>query len=566
AASPSGSPPRRCCSHRRPWAPSRRTRQPRPRSPAGTPTATACCRGRSSTRVGRRRPPSRAGMPASGWSRACVASSGRSTATTTTPSPRASTRTCCWSVVPAPRRRRCPASTPTATAACSSPSTCSWCDAWRRPRARRRRHELRDHSGLAAGDSGTQGRAGRVLGSQQGPGWTRLGRRPRRAGGVHRARRGGNAVRGRHRRAAGAAAAAPADLLLPPVLRRGAARAAADGAVRHPRARSVAGVQRRHVHARVAWPAGRAREPDAEPALHQRPRIRLHLHRLFATRPAAVRVVVRRREAAAARPAAARRGHSITTTRTFQHGDSSMKYRNSLLSLAIVSALAVGSNAFAAQPGADSGADADAVLAAKAAAVARAQALVDGPARKLVHRASADGFTAEVTAVQIDDDGTEHVRFQRTYKGDLPVIGGDFVLHSHNGKVLGASQSLPTSKRPSTSPSYSSKKAIAKAIDEFGMAYSEAPNSRLVLYALTGTPRLAHEVVLRGVRADQTPTEMHYFVDARNGKLLDQWDEVQTARPGRDGGGCASPVAAEGTGHSLTQGTVEIATVECAKG
>ena len=243
-----------------------------------------------------------------------------------------------------------------------------------------------------------------------------------------------------------------------------------------------------------------------------------------------------------------------------------MKYRNSLLSLAIVSALAVGSNAFAAQPGADSGADADAVLAAKAAAVARAQALVEGPARKLVHRASGDGFSAEVAAVQIDDDGTEHVRFKRTYKGDLPVIGGDFVLHSRNGKVLGASQSLPTSKRPSTSPSYSSKKAIAKAIDEFGMAYSEAPNSRLVLYALTGTPRLAHEVVLRGVRADQTPTEMHYFVDARNGKLLDQWDEVQTARPGRDGGGCASPVAAEGTGHSLTQGTVEIATVECAKG
>ncbi|HET7655474.1 MAG TPA: M4 family metallopeptidase, partial [Luteimonas sp.] len=243
-----------------------------------------------------------------------------------------------------------------------------------------------------------------------------------------------------------------------------------------------------------------------------------------------------------------------------------MKYRNSLLSLAIVSALAVGSNAFAAQPGADSGADADAVLAAKAAAVARAQALVDGPARKLVHRASADGFTAEVTAVQIDDDGTEHVRFQRTYKGDLPVIGGDFVLHSRNGKVLDASQTLPTSKRPSTKAAYSSNKAIAKAIAEFGMAYSEAPDSRLVLYALSGTPRLAHEVVLRGTRADQTPTEMHYFVDAKNGKLLDRWDEVQTARPGRDGGGCASPVAADGTGHSLTQGTVDIATVKCAKG
>src|SRR5690606_23813249 len=90
--------------------------------------------------------------------------------------------------------------------------------------------------------------------------------------------------------------------------------------------------------------------------------------------------------------------------------------------------------------------------------------------------------------------------------------------------------------------------------------------SRLVLYALTGTPRLAHEVVLRGVRADQTPTGMHYFVDARNGKLLDQWGAVQPARPGRDARGGAPPVAAAGTAHSLTQGTVEIATVECAKG
>ena len=241
-----------------------------------------------------------------------------------------------------------------------------------------------------------------------------------------------------------------------------------------------------------------------------------------------------------------------------------MKHRTSLLSLAVVSALAVGSTAYAAQPGADTGAGA--VPAAKAAAVARAQALIDGPARKLVHRASADGFSAEAAAVSIDGDGTEHVRFTRTYKGGLPVIGGDFVLHSRNGKVLGASQTLPTTKRPSTKASYSSNKAVAKAISQFGMAYSGAPDSRLVLYALTGTPRLAHEVVLRGTRADQTPTEMHYFIDAKNGKLLDQWDEVQTARPGRDGGGCNSPVAAEGTGHSLTQGTVDIATVKCAKG
>ena len=57
-----------------------------------------------------------------------------------------------------------------------------------------------------------------------------------------------------------------------------------------------------------------------------------------------------------------------------------MKHRTSLLSLAVVSALAVGSTAYAAQPGADTGAGA--VPAAKAAAVARAQALI-GALRKL---------------------------------------------------------------------------------------------------------------------------------------------------------------------------------------
>ena len=236
-----------------------------------------------------------------------------------------------------------------------------------------------------------------------------------------------------------------------------------------------------------------------------------------------------------------------------------MKYQSCLLSVAIVSALAVSSTAVAATRGAA----ADGDQAAKVAAIARAKTLIDGPARKLVHRASGDSFGAEVTGVQIDADGTEHVRFGRAYKSGLPVIGGDFVLHSKNGKVKGASQTLPTSKRPATTASYSSSKAINKAIAEFGMDYSDAPNSRLVIYALGASPRLAHEVVLQGVRADQTPTEMHYFVDARNGKILDRWDAVNTAKPGRDDAGCSSPVAAEGTGHSLTEGDVTLDTVKC---
>ena len=237
-----------------------------------------------------------------------------------------------------------------------------------------------------------------------------------------------------------------------------------------------------------------------------------------------------------------------------------MNLKSCLLSLAVASALATSASAMAAQPGANPG---DAADAARAAAIARAKALIDGPARSVVHRAIGDAFAAEAAGVQIDADGTEHVRFNRTYGNGLPVVGGDFVLHSRNGLLQGASLTLPSAARPRTTADYPGQQALAAATAAFGLGFSEAPQSRLVVYALGHAPRLAHEVVLHGVRADQTPTEMHYFIDAQDGSFLDQWDEVQTAKPGRDGGGCIAPVAAEGTGHSLTEGTVAIDTVQC---
>ena len=109
-----------------------------------------------------------------------------------------------------------------------------------------------------------------------------------------------------------------------------------------------------------------------------------------------------------------------------------MKAQVSLLSIAIASGLAL------------SAAPAQAAGHLKSASVSRAQALITGnPA--LVRRAPSDAFVARDTVV--DDNGTEHVRFQRSHRG-LPVIGGDFVVHSRNGKVTGVSQSLKTTARP----------------------------------------------------------------------------------------------------------------------
>ena len=110
-----------------------------------------------------------------------------------------------------------------------------------------------------------------------------------------------------------------------------------------------------------------------------------------------------------------------------------MNVQISLLSLAIVSGLAMSGSA-------------DAAGNRKAAAIVRADAMIAGPAAAAVHRANADTFVAR--DVVVDADGTEHVRYQRNYQG-LPVIGGDFVVQSRNGKVGKVSQTLKTAARPS---------------------------------------------------------------------------------------------------------------------
>ena len=70
---------------------------------------------------------------------------------------------------------------------------------------------------------------------------------------------------------------------------------------------------------------------------------------------------------------------------------------------------------------------------------------------------------------------------------------------------------------------------------EFGTDFTGVQEARKVVFARNTSPRLAYEVVFTGTKRDQTPTEMHYFVDASSGKILDRWDMVHTAKPG--GGG-----------------------------
>ena len=71
-----------------------------------------------------------------------------------------------------------------------------------------------------------------------------------------------------------------------------------------------------------------------------------------------------------------------------------------------------------------------------------------------------DGFTAR--DVIVDRNGTEHVRFDRTYKG-LPVIGGDLVVHSKAGVLQRTSLMQAAPLNLSTTPVVTAAAAIATA-------------------------------------------------------------------------------------------------------
>jgi Zn-dependent metalloprotease len=133
-----------------------------------------------------------------------------------------------------------------------------------------------------------------------------------------------------------------------------------------------------------------------------------------------------------------------------------------------------------------------------------------------------------VRNVVTDADGTQHVRYDRTFKG-LRVLGGDLVVekskagatkdvhYNASGKVAVAS----------TTPSVSESAAEASGARRSGYA-PKSRDGELVVWAGDGSPRLAWDVLTKGVRDDQVPSRLHTVVDARSGAVITSWDEIQT--------------------------------------
>ncbi|MFK0279915.1 M4 family metallopeptidase [Streptomyces sp. NPDC090499] len=187
----------------------------------------------------------------------------------------------------------------------------------------------------------------------------------------------------------------------------------------------------------------------------------------------------------------------------------------------------------------------------------RATAIANA-AQALLQHATALGLTsAEGTSVRdviVDRNGTQHVRYDRTYR-QLPVLGGDFVVHL---KSDGAYRSADRATRSrislaSTVPDVSAPKAADLAVNalraaNLGDALKQVQaRPQLVVDALHGTPKLAWRTNAVGRDSLGNPVARTVLTDARTGAQIDAWDSIETAT---------------GDGKSLYSGTVPLETTQ----
>ncbi|MFE2916697.1 M4 family metallopeptidase [Kitasatospora indigofera] len=160
----------------------------------------------------------------------------------------------------------------------------------------------------------------------------------------------------------------------------------------------------------------------------------------------------------------------------------------------------------------------------------------------------------------VDADGARHLRYERTL-GGLPVLGGDLIVHQRaDGSVTSVDKAVEGQlSLPSLTPALSADKATAQAAGAVaatvGVAADKdeqplqevgrAGSAKLVVWAASGSPRLAYQTVVEGLRADGTPSRQTLVTDAASGEVLATHEDIQTA---------------SGTGKGVFVGSVPLTT------
>ncbi|MGC5001203.1 M4 family metallopeptidase [Streptomyces sp. DT203] len=186
-----------------------------------------------------------------------------------------------------------------------------------------------------------------------------------------------------------------------------------------------------------------------------------------------------------------------------------------------------------------------------ATAVRHAEAALTGHATALGLTGAQDTAVRDVV---VDKDGSQHVRYDRTYR-HLPVLGGDFIVHlAPDGAYRSADRAVRGDLAvPTVTPSLSASGAAdlgAAALRSAhrGVKLSKvAAQPQLVVDALHGAPRLAWRTEAAGKDSLGNPVARVVLTDARTGRQIDAWDSLETA---------------SGDGRSLYSGTVPLQTTQ----
>ncbi|GES30697.1 M4 family metallopeptidase [Streptomyces angustmyceticus] len=157
-----------------------------------------------------------------------------------------------------------------------------------------------------------------------------------------------------------------------------------------------------------------------------------------------------------------------------------------------------------------------------------------------------------------DADGTTHTRYDRTYAG-LPVLGGDMVVHTAKG---GAIKSTTKSTKKSVkvasltakiAPAAAAQSAQGTVAKSLSAKKADAQAPKKVVWAASGTPVLAYDTVVKGVKKDGTPSRMHVITDADSGKKIFQYDDIRTGKGESEFSGSVDlGTSKEGSGFTLT--------------
>jgi Zn-dependent metalloprotease len=177
------------------------------------------------------------------------------------------------------------------------------------------------------------------------------------------------------------------------------------------------------------------------------------------------------------------------------------------------------------------------------------------------HAAALDITKSEDTTVRdviVDPDGSQHVRFDRTYRG-LPVLGGDFVVHlTPDGGYKSADRAVHGDVSvPDITPLLSSQEAADLGSNALRDAHRDGKLSKvlakpeLVVDALHGTPKLAWRTSVAGKDSLGNPVARVVITDAGTGDQIDAWDSLESAT---------------GDGKSLYSGTVPLETTQSGSG